>query len=65
MRAKVMFEETVKRTAEMVATWQCVGFCHGVLNTDNMSLLGLTIDYGPYGFMDHFDPGHICNHSDD
>ena len=65
MRAKVMFEEITKRTAEMVATWQCVGFCHGVLNTDNMSLMGLTIDYGPYGFMDHFDPEHICNHSDD
>ena len=65
MRAKVMFEELVKSTATMVATWQCVGFCHGVLNTDNMSLLGLTIDYGPYGFMDNFDPKHICNHSDD
>lgn len=35
-----------------------------MLNTDNMSILGLTIDYGPYGFMDHFDPRHICNHSD-
>jgi uncharacterized protein YdiU (UPF0061 family) len=41
-----------------------VGFCHGVMNTDNMSLLGLTIDYGPFGFLDGFDPGHICNHSD-
>ena len=48
----------------MVALWQCYGFCHGVLNTDNMSMLGLTIDYGPYGFMDQFDPKHICNHSD-
>lgn len=36
----------------MVAEWQCVGFCHGVLNTDNMSIVGLTIDYGPFGFMD-------------
>lgn len=53
-----------QRTAELVAKWQSVGFCHGVMNTDNMSLLGLTIDYGPYGFMDSFDINHICNHSD-
>ena len=53
-----------ERTAEMVAQWQSVGFCHGVMNTDNMSILGLTIDYGPFQFMDAYDPGHICNHSD-
>jgi uncharacterized protein YdiU (UPF0061 family) len=53
------------RTAELMAHWQAVGFCHGVMNTDNMSILGLTIDYGPFGFLDAFDPGHICNHSDD
>jgi serine/tyrosine/threonine adenylyltransferase len=59
------FLETVtRRTALMVADWQAVGFCHGVMNTDNMSILGLTIDYGPFGFLDGFDPGHICNHSD-
>ena len=52
------------QTAELVAQWQAVGFMHGVMNTDNMSMLGLTIDYGPFGFMDGFDPGHICNHSD-
>ncbi len=52
------------RTASMVAQWQAVGFCHGVMNTDNMSVLGLTIDYGPFQFLDAFDPGHICNHSD-
>ena len=52
------------RTAELMAQWQSVGFCHGVMNTDNMSILGLTIDYGPFGFLDAFDPGHICNHSD-
>jgi len=52
------------RTARMVAQWQAVGFCHGVMNTDNMSILGLTIDYGPFQFLDTFDPGHICNHSD-
>ena len=51
-------------TARLLAQWQAVGFCHGVMNTDNMSLLGLTIDYGPFQFMDSFDPGHICNHSD-
>ncbi|WP_414014565.1 protein adenylyltransferase SelO [Limnohabitans sp.] len=53
-----------ERTALMLAQWQAVGFCHGVMNTDNMSLLGLTIDYGPFQFMDGFDPSHICNHSD-
>jgi uncharacterized protein YdiU (UPF0061 family) len=52
------------RTARMVAQWQAVGFCHGVMNTDNMSILGLTIDYGPFQFLDAYDPGHICNHSD-
>lgn len=48
---KLLFQIT-KRTARLVAEWQCVGFCHGVLNTDNMSIVGLTIDYGPFGFMD-------------
>ncbi|WIT11923.1 YdiU family protein [Paucibacter sediminis] len=52
------------QTAKLLAQWQAVGFCHGVMNTDNMSLLGLTIDYGPFGFLDGFDPGHVCNHSD-
>ena len=52
------------RTARLLAQWQAVGFCHGVMNTDNMSLLGLTIDYGPFQFLDGFDPAHICNHSD-
>ena len=60
-----MLEQIALRTAEMMADWQAVGFCHGVMNTDNMSVLGLTIDYGPFGFLDRFDPGHICNHSDD
>jgi uncharacterized protein YdiU (UPF0061 family) len=53
------------QTADLMAHWQAIGFCHGVMNTDNMSMLGLTLDYGPFGFMDAFDPGHICNHSDD
>jgi uncharacterized protein YdiU (UPF0061 family) len=56
--------EVVERTAIMIAHWQAVGFCHGVMNTDNMSILGLTIDYGPYGFLDGFDANHICNHTD-
>ena len=53
-----------ERTARLIAHWQAVGFCHGVMNTDNMSILGLTLDYGPFQFLDGFDPGHICNHSD-
>ena len=57
-------ELVIKRTAKLIAQWQSVGFAHGVMNTDNMSVLGLTIDYGPYGFMEAFDPGYICNHSD-
>lgn len=57
-------EYVVQRTAKLMASWQVVGFCHGVMNTDNMSILGLTLDYGPYGFMDGFDAGHICNHTD-
>uniref|UniRef100_A0A4W5L5W8 Selenoprotein O n=1 Tax=Hucho hucho TaxID=62062 RepID=A0A4W5L5W8_9TELE len=63
-RNVAFFREVMLRTARLVAQWQCVGFCHGVLNTDNMSILGLTIDYGPYGFMDRFDPDYICNASD-
>jgi uncharacterized protein YdiU (UPF0061 family) len=62
---EALLEEVARRTARLVAQWQLVGFCHGVMNTDNMSLLGLTIDYGPFGFLDAFDPEHICNHSDD
>jgi serine/tyrosine/threonine adenylyltransferase len=54
-----------EKTALMVAHWQSVGFCHGVMNTDNMSILGLTLDYGPFGFLDAFDEEHICNHSDE
>jgi len=61
---QAMFEEIVSRTAKTAAMWQCYGFCHGVLNTDNMSVLGLTIDYGPYAFLEHFNPKYICNHSD-
>lgn len=58
------FRDVVKRTARLIAGWQSVGFAHGVMNTDNMSILGLTLDYGPYGFLDDYQPGFICNHSD-
>lgn len=56
--------DIVARTATLIAQWQAVGFAHGVMNTDNMSILGLTIDYGPFGFLDDYQPGFICNHSD-
>lgn len=59
------FGEVVGRTARLMAHWQTAGFAHGVMNTDNMSILGLTIDYGPFGFLDGYAPGFICNHSDD
>jgi uncharacterized protein YdiU (UPF0061 family) len=59
-----LLEEVTRRTAHMIAHWQAVGFMHGVMNTDNMSILGLTLDYGPYGFMEAFDASHICNHTD-
>ncbi|MGE8496616.1 MAG: protein adenylyltransferase SelO [Pseudomonas sp.] len=59
------FREVVERNAELIAYWQAYGFCHGVMNTDNMSILGITFDYGPYAFLDDFDANFICNHSDD
>src|SRR5690348_12634865 len=58
------FGEVVERTAKLIARWQAAGRAHGVMNTDNMSILGLTLDYGPFGFMDDYDAGFICNHSD-
>lgn len=54
----------IRSTAGLIANWQAVGFSHGVMNTDNMSILGLTLDYGPFGFMEQYDPGYVCNHSD-
>lgn len=62
--ALMLLSEVLQRSARLVAQWQAVGFCHGVLNTDNMSILGLTLDYGPFGFMDRFALKHICNHTD-
>ncbi|RYZ43005.1 MAG: YdiU family protein [Myxococcaceae bacterium] len=58
------FQEVARRTAKLMAQWQAVGFVHGVMNTDNMSILGLTIDYGPYGWVDDFDPGWTPNTTD-
>ena len=59
------FTTVVERTAVLMARWQAVGFAHGVMNTDNFSILGLTLDYGPYGFMEAYEPGLICNHTDE
>ncbi|WP_413774548.1 protein adenylyltransferase SelO [Janthinobacterium sp. GMG2] len=61
---QALLAEVCVRTAHMIAQWQAVGFMHGVMNTDNMSILGLTLDYGPFGFMEAFDAEHICNHTD-
>ncbi len=58
------FREVVRRTARLMAQWQLVGFAHGVMNTDNFSITGATFDYGPFGFLDAYEPGFICNHSD-
>ncbi len=63
-RYAAWFREVVDRTARLMAQWTAVGFAHGVMNTDNMSILGLSLDYGPYGFLETYDPGFICNHSD-
>jgi hypothetical protein len=59
-----LFKKVIQSTALMIARWQAQGFSHGVMNTDNMSILGLTIDYGPFSFMETYNPGFICNHSD-
>ncbi len=60
-----LLREVIERTAALIAHWQAYGFCHGVMNTDNMSLLGITFDFGPYAFLDDFDADYVCNHSDD
>ena len=59
-----LFQEVCRRTADLVVDWMRVGFVHGVLNTDNLSILGLTIDYGPYGWLEDFDPGWTPNTTD-
>lgn len=57
-------DAVVQRTARLMADWQALGFAHGVMNTDNFSITGLTLDFGPYGFLETYDPYLICNHSD-
>eukprot|EP00759_Apiculatamorpha_spiralis_P018301 PhF_6_TR24770/c0_g1_i1/m.34009 len=59
-----MFEEVMKLSASLAAQWQAIGFCHGVLNTDNMSIIGITLDYGPFGFVEAYDPDYVPNGSD-
>ena len=59
-----MFAEVCDRTVDMIVHWMRVGFVHGVMNTDNMSILGLTIDYGPYGWLEDYDPGWTPNTTD-
>jgi uncharacterized protein YdiU (UPF0061 family) len=63
-RVVAWFREVCRRTAMLVVDWMRVGFVHGVLNTDNMSILGLTIDYGPYGWLEGFDPMWTPNTTD-
>lgn len=63
-RVRLFVEEVATRTGKLMAQWMAVGFCHGVMNTDNFVINGDTIDYGPYGFLEEFDWRHICNHSD-
>ncbi len=58
------FSGIVEATARLMAGWQSIGFAHGVMNTDNFSIAGLTLDYGPFGFLDVYEPGFICNHTD-
>ncbi|OIQ83311.1 hypothetical protein GALL_348980 [mine drainage metagenome] len=62
--ALALLQRVAQRSAELVAAWQAVGFVHGVLNTDNLSMLGWTLDYGPFGFLDAFDPDYTPNTSD-
>lgn len=61
---QLWFAEVLNKTAKLIAQWQAAGFAHGVMNTDNMSITGDTLDYGPFGFLDSFDWQFVCNHSD-
>ena len=63
-REAAFFAEVCRRTGSLIAGWQAYGFAHGVMNTDNMSILGITFDFGPYAFLDSYNPGLVCNHSD-
>jgi len=59
-----LLEQVIDRTARLISQWQLVGFTHGVMNSDNMSILGLSMDYGPFGFLDIYTSGFVCNHTD-
>ena len=61
---QALLANAVRTTASLIAQWQAAGFSHGVMNSDNMSIHGITLDYGPFGFMEQYDPGFVCNHSD-
>ncbi|CAD5113529.1 DgyrCDS2691 [Dimorphilus gyrociliatus] len=63
-RYKEFFNAVLYSSAKLVSQWQSVGFCHGTNNTDNVSLVGVTLDYGPFAFLEEYDPDHICNASD-
>ena len=63
-RYTLLFNDVMIITARLMAQWMSVGFNHGVMNTDNMSIAGLTIDYGPYAFLDDFRHENVCNHTD-
>lgn len=63
-RYAAWYRDVVTRTARLMAEWIAVGFAHGVMNTDNFSILGLTLDYGPFGWLDRYDPAFVCNHTD-
>ncbi len=63
-RYQILFRRVLHKTALLIAKWQASGFVHGVMNTDNMCVTGVTFDYGPYGFIDRFDPRYTSNHSD-
>jgi uncharacterized protein YdiU (UPF0061 family) len=60
-----MYQQVLERSAYLVAQWQSYGFVHAVMNTDNMSIIGETFDYGPFTFMDRYEPNHIANKNDD
>jgi uncharacterized protein YdiU (UPF0061 family) len=63
-RDALFFERVLNRSARLVAEWMAIGFVHGVMNTDNTALSGETLDYGPFGFLTHYDPEFVINHTD-
>lgn len=61
---QALLKMAVDTSAEMIAAWQAIGFCHGVMNTDNMSIIGDSFDFGPFAFLDDYQPHYICNQTD-